>query len=748
MEYDWLKARKPVDEARKKRAYESGRDPRREEEHLVLYRQAVVRIPAGRSHEIRRAKIDRYILEHYRITAEPDDWLVGRMTHGYDLTEREREEQDFAEAVLKNGGDLSCTQTAWTGHRVVDYEKLLQLGISGILEEIAARETEITYTDSEAVRKKAVYSAMRISLEGLAAFAERTRAALLEMAERSGDERTRTRFTLLADNLRTAPWEPCRHFHEAVQVMWLTQFALTIAWDTSLTGNLDDYLWPYYKADLDAGLITRDRAMDILEDLYLKHNELYDAWPASVMLGGRNRKGEPICNELTWMGIEAIRTTGLINPSVSLAYTEAVPDELLLRCVELVGMGLTRPSIFNDRIVSEGLRKAGVSEEDSRRYCHSTCVEITPIAASNILVATPYVNLCKAFEYILSERKRPYVIGAVPRVTPGSGGVEGEPYLAHPVEVDLDALDTFDKFYALMKKVLAEIIEAHVISALELARSRAMYQASPLSSALLNDCIARGRDSAAGGARYSFIYPNFPGFVNLVDSLAAIRKTVYEEGTVTLRELGRLCENDFENAEAFRQTLVNRCPKFGNNDDGADGLAADLFRFIYDRLRAYRECSGGACYPSYFAYIVHGLMGEITDATPDGRRAGTALSEHLGAFTGMDKKGPVAVMRSIAKVDQRDGIGGIATNYRFAKPFITGEKGKRAVADFIRAFMAAGCFEIQFNVVDRETLLAARSEPEKYRTLLVRVAGYSDYFVNLRESIQNEIIARTENGGV
>ncbi len=141
-------------------------------------------------------------------------------------------------------------------------------------------------------------------------------------------------------------------------------------------------------------------------------------------------------------------------------------------------------------------------------------------------------------------------------------------------------------------------------------------------------------------------------------------------------------------------------------------------------------------------------MGEITDATPDGRRAGKALSEHLGAFTGMDRKGPVAVMRSIAKVDQRDGIGGIATNYRFAKPFITGEKGKRAVADFIRAFMAAGCFEIQFNVVDKETLLAAQAEPEKYQTLLVRVAGYSDYFVNLRENIQEEIIARTENGGV
>ena len=748
MDFGWLRERKNVDEARKNRAYGNGRNPRRYEEREVLYRQAAVRIPAGRSHEIRRAKIERYILEHYRVIAEPTDWLVGRMTPGYELTPEEREEQDFANDVLKISGEQSCTAAASTGHRVLDYEKLLHLGISGILEEIAAREAEIVYSDPGAVAKKAAYAAMRISLEGLASFAVRVRETLLNLAEESEDEAARARFTLLADTLKTAPWEPCRRFHEAVQVMWLTQFAMSLLSDITLTGNLDDYLWPYYKADVDAGILTRDRAMDILEDLYLKHNELYDAWPASVMLGGRNRKGEPVCNELTWMGIEAIRTTGLINPSVSLAYTQAVPDELLLRCVELVGMGLTRPSIFNDRIVTEGLRKAGVSEEDSRRYCHSTCVEITPVGASNILVATPYVNLCKAFEYVLSERKRPYVVGAVPGVFPGGGGVEGEPYLAHPVEVDLDALDTFGKFYDLMKKVLAEIIEAHVISALELARSRSMYQSSPLSSALLNDCIARGRDAAAGGARYSFIYPNFPGFVNLVDSLAAIRRSVYEEGAVTLRELGRLCENDFENAEALRQTLLNRCPKFGNNDDRADDLAADLFRFIYDRLRAYRECSGGACYPSYFAYIVHGLMGEITDATPDGRRAGTALSEHLGAFTGMDKKGPVAVMRSIAKVDQRDGIGGIATNYRFAKPFITGEKGKRAVADFIRAFMAAGCFEIQFNVVDRETLLAAKAEPEKYRTLLVRVAGYSDYFVNLRESIQNEILARTENGGV
>jgi len=275
---------------------------------------------------------------------------------------------------------------------------------------------------------------------------------------------------------------------------------------------------------------------------------------------------------------------------------------------------------------------------------------------------------------------------------------------------------------------------------------RQRYTSSPLASAFLDDCIARGKDAGSGGAKYNYSYPDFPGVINIIDSLQAIKQAVYDEKLITLQEMAQLCESNFDGKESLRQYLVNKCPKFGNNVAAVDEIGTDIYNFIYDELKKYRTSLDAAIYPGYFAYVYHGLLGEKTDATPDGRLAGTALSEHLGAFCGRDKSGPVAVMRSISRLDQSLGLGGIATNYRFAKKFISNDKGKKAVADFVRTFMKNDCFEIQFNVIDRKDLLAARENPEQYQTLLVRVAGFSDYFVNLAPNVQQEIIERTEVG--
>lgn len=211
-----------------------------------------------------------------------------------------------------------------------------------------------------------------------------------------------------------------------------------------------------------------------------------------------------------------------------------------------------------------------------------------------------------------------------------------------------------------------------------------------------------------------------------------------------MRELSQACLNNFKDDEPLRLYLQNRCPKFGNDCAQADEIAVEIYNFLYAQVSKYKTVYGDSCHPSYFAYVMHGVMGGYTDATPDGRRAGEALSEHLGSVQGMDKKGPLAVMRSIAKLDQSLGIGGIATNYRFGKGLVSTKEGRQGIADFIRLFMANDCFEIQFNILDGEELKRAQREPDKYKTLLVRVAGYSDYFVNLSPIIQNEIMKRTE----
>jgi formate C-acetyltransferase len=279
------------------------------------------------------------------------------------------------------------------------------------------------------------------------------------------------------------------------------------------------------------------------------------------------------------------------------------------------------------------------------------------------------------------------------------------------------------------------------------ALQRSRYLSAPFSSAFLDDCIEKGLDAGAGGAKYNFIYPCFPGYVTLVDSLAAIKTVVYEEKKVTLEALAKMCATDFKDEERMRLYLVNRCGKFGNDIDEVDNIAKELYDFLRTELARYQHCLGKTAtfHPSYFAWIMHGRLGKIAAATPNGRQQGEALSENLGASQGMDKNSPIAVVRSIAKLEQKYGIGGIATNFRFSKAFMNSAEGQKAVKDFIRYFMDSDCFEVQFNVVDQDTLLDAKKNPEKYATLMVRVAGYSDYFTNLAPEIQDEIIRRTEH---
>jgi len=318
------------------------------------------------------------------------------------------------------------------------------------------------------------------------------------------------------------------------------------------------------------------------------------------------------------------------------------------------------------------------------------------------------------------------------------------------IPVTDDDLKDFDSFYAITKKVMAQIINKAIVLNADYALHCARYKSSPFSSAFINDCIERGKDSGSGGAKYNYYYPCFPGYVTVIDSLEAIKTAVYDEKKLTIDELAKMCASNFKDEERMRQYLINRCAKFGNGEEGPDNLAIDFYNFLKDELAKYRHCleETATFHPSYFAWIMHGMLGRETAATPNGRKQGEALSENLGASQGMDRNSPLGVVRSIAKLDQSAGIGGIATNFRFSKGFASSPDGQKAIMDFIGHFMDENCFEVQFNVIDQETLLDAKANPEKYATLMVRVAGYSDYFTNLAPEIQDEIIKRTEHSAI
>jgi pyruvate-formate lyase len=712
-------------------------------EYEYLTAQSILNMEKNKNPSMNRSRIECDILDQVSIDINDLELLVGRPSNLFVMTP---EKQAVLDEVAKTTDRSSGYTTNATWHRVVDYEKLLGQGLKGILSEIDGYLEPLNDQNDPDHTKREFYQSTKDSLFAVLRLAKRFRMELLAKMKEETDPIRKQELQKMADNFLRAPYEPCEHFYEALQCMLFLQFCFKCVNDYSLTGRPDQYLYPYYKKDMEDGSLTKEFAFELIEQLYFKMNELYNRWPSPVMVGGTDKKGNPVWNDLSYMCIEAIETTGLINPSVAVCYTEQMPDDFLSKCIDIISKGYTRPAIFNDKIVREGLMWAGVSEEDARYYIHSTCVEVTPIGNSNICVATPYVNLNRAFDLLFHEKNVPYVIGNVPNCSVGNGGDETENYLAHDIDISLDGLDTFEDFYREIKKIASEIIGAHVGAGLDYTDNRLHNCASPLASAFLDDCLARGIDSGKGGAKYNFVYPCFPGFVNFVDSIVAVKKAVYDDKMISLRDLAKLCCNNFEGNAKMHQYLLNVCPKFGNNIPESDQMANELYEFIKDELDQYHIAIGAKFFPSYFAFNMHGLMGEKTMATPDGRKAGEALSENLGAMQGRDKNGPIGVMRSISKLEQRHGIGGIATNFRFSKPFIRSEHGMNAVKDFVKVFMENECFEMQFNVMDKEDLVRARKHPEQYKTLMVRVAGFSDYFVNLLPVIQEEVMKRSEYG--
>lgn len=683
---------------------------------------------------IRRARYEKTMFEKSAIEVTPGELLIGRFATQSNLTPEQEEIRSRGMEAMRLGGPTSGFGVAATGHRVLDYEKLLNVGLRRVMERIDEKLNALDYSDPDDAEKDVFYRSVKISLEGYLRFAERCRELLLQLAADETDPKQKNEYEAMAANFEKAPAEPCTRFYEALQQVWLIQYATNLIGDITLSGRPGDYLYPFYRRDIDNGVITKEFAQELIDNYFIKHNEIYGAWPAPVMIGGDGSDGRPAWNELEEMCITAISHVGLVNPSVSVAYTPDMPEDLLAKCVDTISKGYTRPSIFNDRVVREGLEAAGVTPEDARNYIHSTCVEITPIGASNCLVANPYINPTKALEYVLG----------------GGHALYGDPvHVRRKVELASE-YDSFDAFYADVKAVFAEIIRGAIIGDCLGELSRKRYEACPFSSALINDCIERGKDAGAGGALYNFVYPCFPGFITFVDSLAAIKTAVFDQKELTLSEITRICSDNFKDEERMRQFLINRCEKFGNDQDGVDRIGKDLYDFILDEFRKYRHCvsDNGTFHPSYFAWIMHGRLGLQAAATPNGRKQGEALSENLGASQGMDKNTPLAVVRSIAKLEQKYGIGGIATNFRFSKGFVAKPDGRKALADFIRFSMDNGCFELQFNVVDQQTLLAAKENPDQYRSLMVRVAGYSDYFTSLAPEIQDEIIKRTEHESI
>ena len=665
-----------------------------DDRQLMLFYESWEREYARPTTLMRRYAAEAEMIRNLPVCVFDDDLICGRPDQRpLDAAERERFER-----LRERNTHVSPQVLGRTGHMALDYAKLLRLGIEGLLDECDRYEAELVHAPAlERVEKHEFYESVRLQLR-----------ALLDLEDRYVAEARRRGLTELADLMDRVPRKSARTFHEALQAMHFFSFVLR---DLFSCGHPDIYLVDYYRRDIESGTLTEERALELIDCWNIQYT-FYTRKTASIsyMIGGRQADGTPVENELTWLFLQSIAHVRLAYPSVGLALTSETSPALLDYAIGLLSRGLTHPALFNEDAIAKSLTDRGVKPEHARLFVHSTCVEITPCDCSGFWATSPYHNCAKLLTDLL-EKRRDFA------------------NLAELEAVYRDAL------FAAVKRGQKEQ------DLLQLERLRNGGE-SPLASCLVNDCLRRGKNIDQGGALYNHVLPDFIGASNVIDSFAAIDQLVFKEKRLTLDELFAAMKADFVGQEPLRQYIVSKCPHFGNDDVEMNALAKRFYAMLAECCKGYETIRGGKVYPGAFSFMMHEDMGKETMATPDGRKAGEALNGGSDPVSGRDVKGPTASLMATTEWNHADFPGGVAVNLRLGlRPDDPAQRQR--VAQLIRAFLARGGFELQVNSVSVADLEDAMVHPEAHADLLVRVGGYSDFFVRQSPQLQREILART-----
>ena len=633
--------------------------------------------------------------------------IVGEITDGLTKTERQEWENTYKEIArerCKRAGD------GQDSHMAIDYELLLSCGLKGIMARIDEYEKNASPEQAE------FYYAAKSCLSAVIQHSGHYSELAARLSETERDSARRKELLRIAEICRKVPECPAQSFYEAVQSVHFVTHCLSLnplrfCPQQFQLGHPDRYLYPYYKNDIDKGIITKEEAQLLLNCLGIQINmRVPSGLSSGYMVGGRDENKETVANELTEMLMQVIDDVKLVYPAVGLCYTNDMPDSFLLKACDILSHGRSHPAIFNDDEITRGLISYGVPENEAHNYIHSTCVEITPVASSNIWVASPYMNMA---ELLLGTMTREYA--------------------------DLD------EHLSVLFGELDENIKNNYREQNKRRKLRAENSMNPLLSCFVNDCLALGTDIEKGGARYNWIMPSFVGMANLVDSVYALKKTVYEDHEYSMTEFKEILDRNFEGHEALRQRLLNDLPKYGNDMDEIDQYFGMFTSHIVSKCREFKgEFKSGDLIPSVFCWVMHERFGRQTGATPDGRCAGFPLGDGSGPCQGREMKGPTASILSSTKWTHYELIGGVAVNLKFSKSSL-GKDSLNVMQALIKTYMLRGGFELQINVTDRDLLIKAQQNPEDYKDLLVRIGGYSDYFTRLSREMQQEIILRTEH---
>ena len=655
--------------------------------------------------EERYAEAFYFALSNLTLSITEGELIVGNRNMDMSAEMHKEWEQVYKPIALERCSKAGGGQDS---HMAIDYDLILDKGVNGIIDQIN------DYLQNCDESKVAFYNCCKRCLQAIIKHSENYAELALKLSEKTNDSSRKNELLKIAEICRKVPAQPAETFYEAVQsasfithCISLNPFKLFP--QQFQLGHPDRYLWPFYEKDIKNGTLTKEYAQLLLDCLGIQINmRVPNGLSSGYMVGGRDQNNEIIANELTEMCMQVLDDVRLVYPAVGLCYTDGMPEKYLEKACELLSKGYSHPAIFNDDTITKGLMYYGVDEKQAHNYIHSTCVEITPTASSNVWVASPYANM-------------PYLLLRI-------------------MDREYDSFDSLlDKYFETLAQQIKWDFDYHN----EIRKVRAENCMNPLLSCFVNDCLELGTDIERGGAKYNWIMPSFVGMANLIDSLYAIKTLVYDEKKLSLCEFKTILDNNFEGDETLRLNILNQIPKYGNDIEDIDKYFSIFSEFIAAECKKYYGLhQNGNLIPSVFCWVMHESFGRETSATPDGRKAGFPLGDGSGPCQGREMNGPTASVLSSTKWDHSKFIGGVAVNLKFSKNSL-GKNSLNTMKSIVKTYLKRGGFEVQINVVDNETLKKAQLNPQEYRDLVVRIGGYSDYFIRLSSEMQEEVILRT-----
>lgn len=636
-------------------------------------------------------------------------------------------------------------------HLAVDYEQLLKIGLVGYEKRVRQLKAELDLCVPENIDKYVFYKAVLIVIEAVKTYADRFSLLAQEMAENAQSHR-KDELLEISNICSKVPYEPASSFKEAIQSVWFIQLILQIESNGhSLSyGRFDQYMYPYLKADLEKGVITDEEAVELLTNLWIKtltinkvrsqaHTFSSAGSPMyqNVTIGGQTPDKKDAVNKLSFLVLKSVAQTRLPQPNLTVRYYNGLNKEFLDECIEVMKLGTGMPAFNNDEIIIPSFIDLGVKEEDAYNYSAIGCVETA--------VPGKWGYRCTGMSYQNFPRILLAVMNDGVDVTSGKRFVKGYGYFRD--------MKSFEELQDAWDKSIREITRLSVIveNAVDLASERDVPDI--LCSTLTQDCIGRGKTIKEGGAVYDFISGLQIGIANMADSLAAIKKLVFEEKKITPQQLWDALQDDFmsEENQKIQSMLINEVPKYGNDDDYVDQLVVEAYDSYINEIKKYpstryqRGPVGGIRYAGTSSISANVGQGYGTMATPDGRKAHTPLAEGCSPAHAMDKNGPTAVFKTVSKLPTHEITGGVLLNQKVTPQMLATEENKEKLEMIIKTFFnRLHGYHVQYNVVSRETLIDAQKNPEKHRDLIVRVAGYSAFFNVLSRATQDDIIERTE----